>query len=225
MTTAYPDGTPFLPPHTDPTLSHMQNNSLCAPDSKHTADDCIQQTYSNCSTVQYSTVNHGRGSQTSALASEPRAHEDAQRHVTYPSLSGQVCIHMSLLLLHGSSLACTPRVTYVSLFHKCTCTRASLFQPLSLAGKWMEQAHMCTHKHTPQKAHLHNRPAVMHIVSHHPPTHPPIHPPTYVPSHGMRLLPARGRLFQAKHQPKPVKQTQFPTRPWQSPTPSHPNSQ
>ena len=41
------------------------------------------------STVQYS--NCGRGSQTSALASEPRAHEGAQRaQVSYPSLSGQV---------------------------------------------------------------------------------------------------------------------------------------
>jgi hypothetical protein len=39
-------------------------------------------------TVQYS--NCGRGSQTSALSSEPRACEGAQRPVTYPSLSGQV---------------------------------------------------------------------------------------------------------------------------------------
>ena len=40
-------------------------------------------------TVQYG--NCGRGSQTSALASEPRAHEGAHRaQVTYPSLSGQV---------------------------------------------------------------------------------------------------------------------------------------
>ena len=41
------------------------------------------------STVQYS--NCGRGSQTSALASEPWAHEGARRPITYPSLSGQVC--------------------------------------------------------------------------------------------------------------------------------------
>jgi hypothetical protein len=39
--------------------------------------------------VQYSIC--GRGSQTSALASEPRAHEGARRPVTYPSLSGQIC--------------------------------------------------------------------------------------------------------------------------------------
>jgi hypothetical protein len=39
-------------------------------------------------TVQYS--NCGRGSQTSALASEPRAHEGARRPAAYPSLSGQV---------------------------------------------------------------------------------------------------------------------------------------
>ena len=41
-------------------------------------------------TVQYS--NCGRGYQTSALASEPRAHEGAHRPVAYPSLSVQVCI-------------------------------------------------------------------------------------------------------------------------------------
>ena len=42
-----------------------------------------------CTSVQYS--NCGRGPQTSALASQPRAHEGAQRaQVTYPSLSGQV---------------------------------------------------------------------------------------------------------------------------------------
>ena len=51
---------------------------------------CDMRVPSHYSTVQYSSC--GRGSQTSALASEPRAHEGARRPVTYVylSLSGQV---------------------------------------------------------------------------------------------------------------------------------------
>jgi hypothetical protein len=45
-----------------------------------------------CCCLQRDTVhsNCGRGSQTSALDSEPRAHEGARRPVTYPNLSGRV---------------------------------------------------------------------------------------------------------------------------------------
>jgi hypothetical protein len=60
----------------------LYHTVLCCDTTQHTSVFMYQ-----CST-QYS--NCGRRSQTSALASEPRAHEGARRPVTYLSLSGQV---------------------------------------------------------------------------------------------------------------------------------------